>query len=219
MLPNSGFLANASASLIDALEALSERVELSKGDVLFEQEDEGDALYAVESGRVEVSVLSEDGRKLVLDVMGAGSVFGEIALFDPGPRTATVSALDASVVRRVRNEDLLTEIRVRPEIGIDMIHLAGARMRWMSGQVGDQVFLPMSARLARRLLYLTAAQVPPGNAIRMSQSQLADFVGASREAVSKTLADWKRNGVVSVSRNGVEILDRLTLLSLAEQTF
>ncbi|NRA98385.1 MAG: Crp/Fnr family transcriptional regulator [Rhodobacteraceae bacterium] len=219
MLPKTGFLANASPQLINALEALSDRVELEKGEVLFEQEDEGDALYAIEAGRVEISVLSEDGRKLVLDVMGAGSVLGEIALFDPGPRTASVSALEPTILRRVRNDDLLTEIRVRPEIGIDMIHLAGARMRWMSGQVGDQVFLPMSARLARRLLYLTAAQHPASNTVSMSQTQLADFVGSSREAVSKTLADWKRNGVVSVSRNGVEILDRLTLLSLAEQSF
>lgn len=219
MLPNAGFLASASPGLIEALEALSDRMTLEKGEVLFEQSDEGDALYAVESGRVEISVLSEDGRKLVLDVMGAGSVFGEIALFDPGPRTATVTTLEATVVRRVRNEDVLSEIRDHPEIGIDMIHLAGARMRWMSAQVGDQVFLPMSARLAHRLLYLTAAQVPPANTIKMSQTQLADFVGASREAVSKTLADWKRNGVVNVSRNGVEILDRLTLLSLAEHNF
>ena len=87
MLPDTGFLASASPELRAALDALATRQGLSKGDVLFEQDDEGDALYAIEKGRVEISVLSEDGRKLVLDIMGPGAVLGEIALFDPGPRT------------------------------------------------------------------------------------------------------------------------------------
>ena len=87
-------------------------------------------------------------------------------------------------------------------------------MRWMTAQLNEQVFLPMPARLARKLLYLTRADVR--GQLSLSQSELAEFVGATREAVSKTLSNWRKAGLIEISRGGLTILDRGGLTVLAD---
>ncbi|MEM9578432.1 MAG: Crp/Fnr family transcriptional regulator [Pseudomonadota bacterium] len=215
-LPKTGFLAHASSDLADLLNSVATEVDLEEGEVLFEQGDIGDALYAIVSGALEFSILSREGRKLSLDVMRPGALFGEIALFDPGVRTATVTALQPSRVRGVKNADIMTAIRKKPELGIDLIQLAGERMRWMSSQLNDQVFLPMPARLARKILYLTVDGSGHLSLLTLSQAELAEFVGATREAVSKTLSSWKRAGVIDATRGGVRVLDRNALQVMAD---
>ncbi|EBA15541.1 transcriptional regulator, Crp/Fnr family protein [Roseobacter sp. SK209-2-6] len=213
-LPETGFLSGASGSLRQMLESQASDIRLTNGEVLFEQGDTGDAFYAVIDGSLEVSILSAAGRKLSLDLMRPGAVFGEIALFDPGPRTATVTAAEPSRLLRLRNRDILTQIQRQPELAGDLLRLAGQRMRWMNMQLNEQVFLPMPVRLARKLLYLA----PDGGDGRLglSQSELAEYVGATREAVSKTLSNWKRSGLIEINRGGLQILDRGALAMLAE---
>lgn len=213
-LPDIGFLACASDRLKRLLAGQASEIVLDQGEVLFEQGDEGDALFVIVEGAVEFSILSSAGRKLSLDIMRPGSIFGEIALFDPGPRTATATACEPARVRRVRNPDVLEQLRLHPELAADMIRLAGQRMRWMNMQLNEQVFLPISSRLARKLLHLTAES--EDGALNLSQSELAEFVGATREAVSKTLATWKRTGVIDSNRGGLQIRDREALHALAE---
>ncbi len=215
-LPKTGFLAEASDELLGLLEALATETSLAEGEILFEQGDEGDTLYAIFSGSLEFSVLSSEGRKLSLDVMRPGALFGEIALFDPGERTATVTALEASRVRGIKNADVMTAIQKAPELGIDLIQLAGQRMRWMSSQLNEQVFLPMPARLARKILYLTLAPTDSLSTLTLSQAELAEFVGATREAVSKTLSTWKRANVIESTRGGLQVLDRDALQAMAD---
>ncbi|TNF60228.1 MAG: Crp/Fnr family transcriptional regulator [Rhodobacteraceae bacterium] len=215
-LPESGFLANASQDLRDLLQRVAEEIDLADAEVLFEQGDEGDALYAVMSGAIELSVLSREGRKLTLDVVGPGALFGEIALFDPTTRTASAVAVGQTRLMRVRNAELLDELRRAPELAIDLVRLAGQRMRWMAKQLHEQVFLPMPSRLARKILHLTTSAWGAGDTLDMSQSELADFVGATREAVSKTLSGWKAKGVIENTRGGLRITDRDALQTLAD---
>ncbi|KUJ85639.1 Crp/Fnr family transcriptional regulator [Ruegeria marisrubri] len=205
--PDTGFLSEASDRLKAMLSAQASEISLDRGETLFQQGDEGDALYALLEGALEVSFLASSGRKLSLALMRPGEVFGEIALFDSGPRTATVSAAEPSRVLRVRRRDVMAQIRAHPELAVDMIRLAGIRMRWMGSQLNEQVFLPMPTRLARKLLLLSGKQGDPNDRIRLSQSELAEFVGATREAVSKTLSAWRREGVVEASRGGLVIRD------------
>ncbi len=214
--PNSGFLSEASEELRAMLAAQATEIALDRGDVLFEQDDEGDALYAILSGALEVSFLASSGRKLSLTMMRPGEVFGEIALFDSGPRTATVTAAEPSKVLRVRQKDMMAQIREHPDLAVDLIRLAGLRMRYMGAQLNEQVFLPMPIRLARKLLHLAGQQDNPTARITLSQSELAEFVGATREAVSKTISTWKRNNVVEASRGGLQIHDFDALRQLAE---
>lgn len=214
-LPEIGFLSDASEKLKDVLGSLASQLHLDVGDALFGEGEEGDALYAILEGALEVSVLSHDGRKLSLDVMRKGELFGEISLFDPGERTATVAAVEPSTLLRIRNADVLREVKLTPELAIDLIQLAGRRMRWMHLQLREQVFLPLSTRLARKILHLSQNEAADPSLLKLSQTDLAGFVGATREAVSKTLSTWKRLGVVDSSRKGLTILDRDALEALA----
>ena len=215
-LPKTGFLSEASDALIEVLDDISQESHIDTGEILFEQGDDARELYALITGALEVSVLSMDGRKLALNVMRSGALFGEIALFDPGERTATVTALEPCTLRKVRYDDLLSHIREEPDLAIDLIQLAGQRMRWMDRQLNEQVFLPMPSRLARKILYLTERPDGAPATLALSQAELAEFVGATREAVSKTLSAWKKLGVISSARGAISVLDRPALQALAD---
>lgn len=215
MLTESGVLSGASQDLRDLLTRASRAVTLADGETLFAQGDTGDALYAVTRGAIELSVLSREGRKLSLDVLHPGAVFGEIALFDPGMRTASAAAIGETELLRVRNGDLLRELHTTPDLAVDLIGIAGRRMRWMAQQLSDHVFLPMPSRLARKILHLTAHQGETDKTLQMSQSDLAEFVGATREAVSKTLNAWKAEGVIENARGGLRVRDIAALRDMA----
>jgi CRP-like cAMP-binding protein len=215
MLLKAGFLADASDALHGVLRTLAREVRLAPHEVLFEQGDLGDALFAVQSGRLEISVVSEDGRRLVLDVMRRGAILGEIALFDPGPRTATATAVVETRLFRITNRDMMAAISRSPDLAADMIRLAGQRMRAMNRQITEQALLPLGARLARKLIYLAADESGDGVLLPMSQATLAEFVGGSREQVSKTLNEWKRAGILEVTRMGIRVCDPAALASMA----
>jgi CRP-like cAMP-binding protein len=215
MLLKAGFLAGASDALHGVLKTLAREVRLAPQEVLFEQGEVGDALFAVQSGRLEISVVSEDGRRLVLDVMRRGAILGEIALFDPGPRTATATAVVETRLLRITNRDMMAAISRSPDLAADMIRLAGQRMRAMNRQITEQALLPLGARLARKLIYLAADESGDGVLLPMSQANLAEFVGGSREQVSKTLNEWKRAGILEVTRMGIRVRDPAALASMA----
>lgn len=211
MLPKSGFLSHASPALHAMLETLARPVVLEDGETLFSQGDQGDALYAVTGGSLEISVLAEDGRRLALDVMRKGAVFGEIALFDPGPRTATATAQGPTTLLGIRNSEVLKAIARDTVLAEDLIRLAGLRMRWMSRQISEQAFLSLQSRLARWVLYLSDSDAP----LNLSQAHLAEYVGATREAVSKTISAWKKAGIATYGREGLRIVDMPALQSIA----
>lgn len=190
-------------------------LKLAAGETLFEQDDFDDRLYVLDDGVLEVSVFSASGRKLSLNQLRPQSVFGEIGIFDPGPRTARIEALEPCALRSIRQSTLMDAILERPHLAKDFLALAGRRMRWMSKQMEEQVFLPPTARLAAKVLYLANAD----QVIQMSQAQLADYVGVTREAVSKTLSEWKREGLVAVSRGKIKILQPDGLLEIKEADF
>ncbi|MEQ6249364.1 Crp/Fnr family transcriptional regulator [Sulfitobacter sp. HNIBRBA3233] len=207
-----GFLSSASAALRNMIEERATRRHLAAGETLFSQGDPGDTLFAIASGLVEVSVLSKSGQKLGLDMMGAGELIGEIALFSPGPRTATITAIEPTEVWGLRNADVLDALQEKPELCVDLIELAGKRMRWMSTQYHEQVFMDAPTRLARRIVHYCGIG---GSELRMSHADLASFVGTTRETVSKTLAGWKREGVISMGRSTITVVDMDALRDIA----
>ena len=215
-LPKTGDLLGASTDLTDLLETVTERISIGDGDVLFDQGDPGDALFAIESGGLDISVLSPEGRKLSLYRMKPGEVLGEIALFDNGSRTATATAVGSVTLRRICREDLLAAVATCPRLAIDLIEVAGRRLRSVSDKLHDHVFLPMHARLARKMLELSMTAAGPLKEVRMSHGELADFVASSREAVSRTLSLWKKDGVLDLGRGTVTIRNRQALQVLAE---
>jgi CRP/FNR family transcriptional regulator, cyclic AMP receptor protein len=207
-------LSAAAQELRLAIEAVAVRTALRNGEVLFSQGEAGDAFYVIERGEIEISVLSSDGRKLTLDVLRDGEMFGEIALFG-GERTATATALTACVLRRIRRADVLATLRREPALAIDFIDLLCDRLRKVSDKLEQRAFLPVPVRLANRLLYLDAKLGDAGG-IKVSQADLADFVGATREGVAKSLALWRSRKWVALSRGAIRILDRAALEQIGD---
>lgn len=201
---------------IDKLLSLAKDIRTFEGnEVLFEENDPGDSLYIILEGRVEISLLWEDGRRLGLDVMRPGFLFGEIALFNPGPRTATARTLEPCKLALLSHDDLMMEIKKRPDLAVEILLIMGQRMRWMNQQLHEYVFMPLPSRLARKLLYLLPEGGTAGEKLQLSQTELADFAGATREAVSKTLSGWKKQGILATSRGSMEVLDRSSLRAIA----
>ena len=195
-----------------SFEAVATLQTLEPGDILCEQGEEGDTLYLIEEGTLEVSVLSSDGRKLFLDVMSEGGYVGEVALLDPGERTATLSARTKAKILCVSRQGLERAVEDNPQLGLELARMAASRLRWISQQLHEHVFLPLPARLARKLLHLTSETEPT---LRMSQNELADFVGATREAVSKTLKHWEQDAFIKIGRQKVIIEDFEALRALS----
>ena len=177
---------------------------------LFRQGDVANALFWLETGGLEVSVLSADGRKLSVNAMTAGTIFGEIGLFDAGPRSATVTATAKSRVLRLKREILVAEMRSDPDLAMEVVKLCIDRLRWVNIQLEEQAFQPLPVRLARRVLYLLE-KVGEERTLPVSQAMLSEHVGATREAVAKVISEWKADGIVSSGRGKI-IVDNLTAL-------
>ena len=215
-LPKSGLFAFASARLLKQLGSIATLQHFDAGTEVFAQGDPGDAMYFIDHGRLEVSVISPDGRKLSLDILKDGDVLGEIALLDEGLRTATITAKTHSRLWRLSRRDLKAAIADDPELSMELLVLAGKRLRWLSRQIHEQAFLSLQERLAAKILHLTSESDDEGmNTLYMSQSELADFLAVTREAVSKTLTSWKQSGAVELGRGKLIILDRDALRMMA----
>jgi CRP-like cAMP-binding protein len=180
-------------------EKVSVHQRLSDGEALFHQDDPGDAAYFLRSGTLEVSVMSEDGRRLPLARIEEGRIVGEIALFTDVPRTATVTAVGPCVLDRVGRNQLLEEIARNPALAGDLLDMAGRRLAAANERLEDHIFHPLPNRLARHLLGLHQ-RAAKGDPIFVSQTDLADHLGVTREAVSKCLGTWKRSGWIRTGR-------------------
>lgn len=206
---------SATPELKAAIAGTAVAISLPAGTVLFSQGDEASSFYIVDEGEIEIGVLSPEGKKLTLEVMTPGEVFGEIGLF-AGRRTASATAIGPVRLRMVRRRDLMEAIRAEPELALQFIDMLCERLRVVSEKLEERSFMPLPARLARRLLHLADKLAPAGGVIPVSQAALGDFVGATREAVAKTLAVWRARGWVGLSRGAVRILDKHALEILAE---
>jgi CRP-like cAMP-binding protein len=204
----------ATAELRAALERAAMAVTLAPGDSLFLQGDDADALYLLDQGEIAISVLAPSGRKLGLEIITEGEIFGEIGLFT-GRRTASATALGVARLRQVRRPDLLALIRPEPDLALELIELLCARLRVMSERHEDRAFLPLSTRLARLLLRLQLKIGKADGSLPVSQAELADFTGATREGVAKTLAIWRGQGWIRPGRGTLRILDRAALEAVA----
>ena len=190
-------------------------ITLATRETLFTEFDEGDALYFILEGRLELSIIVDDGRKLGLDVLSAGAVFGEISLLDPGPRTATAIALEDCQLLMLDHSELHQLLEQNPHLTIELLRLVGKRMRHITDQLNEYILLPLPKRLARKVLRLASRSDGGKPRLKLSHSELADLVGASREAVSKALSGWKKEGLLQTGRGSVEVLNEAMLRNIA----
>lgn len=204
LLKANPFFAELDAEGIAAVAALCVTRRLETGEILFLKGDPADALYAVRRGQIRIATGTDAGRRLTLNLLGPGDVFGEVALLDGQPRTAEAVATESTELFMVRRRDFLDLLERRPAFAIRIIELLCQRIRWMSERMEESVLLPLSDRLARRLIALSEDY---GADLTVSQEELAVFVGATRESVNRQLQTWKRQGLVELGRNRIRLVD------------
>jgi CRP/FNR family transcriptional regulator, cyclic AMP receptor protein len=200
-----------------ALRSSMVEVRLSRGDVLFAEGEPGDRLYVVIDGKVKLGRTSADGRENLLAVLGPGEMFGELSLFDPGPRTATATAITSTTLIGLGHEDLQPWLAGRPEVATQLLRALAVRLRRTNEHLADLVFSDVPGRVAKALLDLARRfGVASEDGIHvthdLTQEELAQLVGASRETVNKALADFTQRGWLRHEARAVVILDveRLT---------
>ena len=189
---------------LDGLAALCVKRRLLRGAVLFEKGDEGDALYGVRRGSIRIENVTEGGDRLTLNLLGAGDLFGEIALLDGHPRTATAVAAEDCELFVLSRHDFLRFIERHPRVALKLFEFLCERLRWMNERVEEVAMLPLETRIARRLIGLARDF---GNELVITQGELSDFVGAARESVSRQLQLWRKSGLVALRRGRIIILD------------
>ena len=184
--------------------------------VLFCKGDPGTNMMAMVRGRAKVCSHSEDGKELVLNLINTGDVVGEIALLDGSARTADAVTLEECEMLVLERRDFIPFLKRHPETCLKLLTVLCERVRRTSQMLEESLFLEGSARLAKRLEHLAALfgrRVPEGTeiTIKLSQQQLGNMVGMSRESMNKLLGQWRRDNLV-ISRNGHLVITDLERL-------
>lgn len=187
-------------------------VDLARTDVLFHEGEAGDRLYVVQEGKVKLGRRSSDGRENLLAVLGPAEMLGELSLFDPGPRTATAVAVVDSVVLELGHDQFTQWLSEHPSVSVHLLQSLARRLRRTNEALADLVFSDVPGRVAKALLDLsTRFGQPVDEGVRvahdLTQEELAQLVGASRETVNKALADFAARGWVRRDGRAVVLLD------------
>jgi CRP/FNR family transcriptional regulator, cyclic AMP receptor protein len=193
------------------MESLTEQI-VAKGEILFHEGEFGDHLFLILEGKVKLGHASTDGRESLMAVLGPGEMFGELSLFDPGLRAATATALTQARVFRLGNTQLMPWLAGRPEVAAALLQALARRLRRTNEAMADLVFSDVPGRVAKALMELGekfGTLIPGGLLVThdMTQEELAQLVGASRETVNKALADFAQRGWISLESRQVLILD------------
>ncbi|SOD71890.1 CRP-like cAMP-binding protein [Jatrophihabitans sp. GAS493] len=200
----------------DDAEALGSQFEIfdaARGTTLFHEGEPGDSLYIVLAGKVKLGRRSTDGRENLVAIMGPADEFGELSIFDPGPRTATAVVVTDARLARLPKSALQKWVNDRPEIALQLLRVVARRLRRTNTMLADLIFVDVPGRVAKQLLQL-AQQFGSvdGGQLRvthdLTQEELAQLVGASRETVNKALADFAQRGWLRLEGKSVVILDR-----------
>lgn len=193
------------------LAAFAKRQPMQARETLFRRGDVGDSMLAVVEGEVRITLPGSEGRDRALATFHPGDIFGEIALLDGKPRTADATAVTDGVLLRFERRDVLPLLRGTPEVTDALLQMLCERLRRTSDQVEEQSFLDLSARLARATLRL--AQTGPS--IRITQRELAELVGASRESINRKLGEWDEAGLIALRKGGMALNARARLEAIA----
>ncbi len=181
------FFRGLADSAIDELVARSRIERCRRGKTIFRRASPGSAMMAVLRGSVKICTVSRGGKEAVLNVIGAGQVFGEIAVLDGGPRTADAVALVDSDILVLDRRDFLPVMRAHPELAQRLLEVLCGRLRKTSEQLEDSFFLDMPGRLAKALL-TARMDGPSGAQVQLTQRELGEMIGTARESVNKVLA-------------------------------
>jgi CRP-like cAMP-binding protein len=185
------------------------------GTMIFERGDPGTSLFAVLRGTVRISNQSADGKDAVLNMIQAGGITGEIALLDGQPRTADACAVTDCELMQIDRRDFVPLVTEKPEIALKLIEILCGRIRHTSAQVEDITFMDLPARLAKTLLWLSSqSAAPETRKVSITQREIGQIIGVSRESTNKQLREWEDKNWVRLERGGVVVLDARPLAEI-----
>ncbi len=197
------------------LGAVARRRAYEQHEVIFHRDDPGNTLYVIRTGRVRIFLTSPEGQEVALALFRAGDAFGELALFDGQARSASAMAIEPVVTYAIQRQDFMSIVMRRPRMALQLLAILSQRLRQTDAMVESLLFLDVHGRVAKKLLELAETHgvaTPEGVRIEMklTQSDLAALVGASRESVNKVMSYLLAKRYVSAEKR------KITVLRLAE---
>ncbi len=171
--------------------------------IIFHQDEPGRALFVIVSGQVRVFVACDTGQEMTVDILARGEVFGEMALFGPHPRSASVTTLSRTQVLVLKREDFHRYLREMPELGIHILRVLSDRLRATTAYAAEMAFNDLHGRTARVLLSLAERHGRPNEGgieldVHLTQSDLAALVGTTRESMNRILGTFRDHGLITL---------------------
>lgn len=200
---------------LDRLAALVRERPHPRNSVIVFADDPGDALFVVAQGEVKVVLVGEDGREVILAVLGPGDFFGELSLIDDEPRSAHVIAMSDARLLVLRRDDFQRVLEAYPRLALGLLRALSRRLRRADDKIGALVLLDVYGRVARVLLELAESSADGTQVRRVTHATIAQMIGSTRETVSRTLRDLADRGLIAVSRSGTRIVDARALRAAA----
>ncbi len=193
--------------------------EVRRRRVIFLTGDPGTAVFFVNAGRVKISRVTRDGKELTLAYRGPGEIFGELCLVDGGPREEMAEAMENALVTEVPREDFVELLDAHASIGAGLTRIMCQRRRELESKVEDLVFKDVNAKLAELLLNLGRDYGVDDSrgtllAVKITHQEMANLIGSTRETVSLTLSQFKRNEYIATEGRKIILTDRDGLRSL-----
>ncbi len=197
------------------LDRLTTITNVARGRVFYQPEDVSEVLFLIKQGRVQLYRISPEGKKLVIATLGAGTVFGEMALLGQQMHNAFAEALDDCLILVMSRADLERLILNKPSVGLRMLEITGRRLSDAEARLEDMAFKGIPARLASLLLRL-AAERSSNDIVGLTHQDLAETIGTYRETATQVLNDLKAQGLIEIGRKRIGLLDPQRLAEIAQ---
>lgn len=212
ILSKNRLLGQLDPQMMEELLTLSRVETFAPKESIFLKGDPGDCLYAILKGRVGITTVAENGKEILLNILTADEVFGEIALLDGGKRTADAVAIGPTDLLTIDRSDFLPFLERNPKLCIRLMNVLCERIRWTSEIIEDTIFLDIPHRLAKRLLTLVTQYGKPVETgteidLNLSQENLARMFGVTRESVNKGIRYLEENDIISCNRGRINVRD------------
>jgi CRP/FNR family cyclic AMP-dependent transcriptional regulator len=212
ILSRAGIFQGVESTAVNALIEQLESVTFPRGTTIFDEGEPGDRLFIIINGKVKLARHAPDGRENLLTIMGPSDMFGELSIFDPGPRTSAAVCVTEVTTATMDSQMLHDWISDHPEISEQLLRVLARRLRRTNNALADLIFTDVPGRVAKALLQLANRfGVQEGGSLRvhhdLTQEEIAQLVGASRETVNKALAEFAHRGWIRLEGKSVLISD------------
>jgi CRP/FNR family cyclic AMP-dependent transcriptional regulator len=222
ILARSGLVRSVEPGAVSELAKYLHPVDFPRRHTVFVEGRPGDRLYIIISGKVKIDRRSSDGRQNILTIMGPSDMFGELSIFDPGPRTSSAVTITKVRAMSMDRDALKAWITDHPEISEHLLRVLARQLRRTNDNIADVIFTDVPGRVAKQLLHLAQRfGTPEGGAVRvthdLTQHEIAQLVGATRETVNRALVEFTQRGWIRWNRKNVLISNPKRLIRRARR--